>query len=410
MKKYKKKFDFLLYIFCLEILCFSGGLRFIEYLTACQLIWLLTCFYMFLISSGKILVAISKNKLIILLMSLAVISTLIVNDRADNSFSYFITFPLGMILALPYLEFRTFRAALLKSLSVLLALSLIVYLGNNLHLLPTKEYFFNEPRKVCMFFFSIWGEKELGFLPFYRFCSIYWEPGMCQIVIMFIMILFTDVIRRNVFNYIFLLRKFGLLILSIILTGSTMGYLVLTIYYSCLVIFNPFVFKYKLLIPVFGILGVSIFFLVFSYSSIVQDKIGDDAYDTNKSTVTRLNDNIACLNVAINNPFFGLGVKSKNLEKELSSEGNVTSSNGWLYTAAQIGFFYFFLLLLKIYGNLKKMGLGIPTLLPFILLLMSQSNEAMTYFPYMWIYACTFISYDNNIVKLQSNMKGQLKL
>ena len=324
----------------------------------------------------------------------AVVSTVFVNKKADNSFTYFISYPMGMLLAIPYIKFDKFKSYLLTCLNVLMFISIIVHVGYNLHIIPVSQFYFNDSlRTVCLFFFAFWDDSMIGFVPFTRFCSIYWEPGMCQIVIMFVLVLFTEDIRRNIFNLKHIIKRYGILILSIILTGSTMGYLVFSAFVAGLLLFTPHVSHNKRLLPIYILVAIG-FVAIVASSSVVQNKIGSEDAENYKSTAVRLADNYACMSVALENPFWGLGVKSEELDDALYSEGNITASNGWLFTAAQLGVVYVLVLLFAIGKNLIQMKFCVPFLFPLLILVTTQSNEAMTYFPYMWIYACSFMKKD----------------
>lgn len=390
------KFKFsniLLYIFCLEILCFSGGLRFIENARACQLVWLSTCVLMYFMQPKFLKRNFESNLLIVFLAIWSFVSTVFINVKADYFFLRFISYPLGMIFAISFLRFNKFRKSFLYTANVLMSVSIIIHLLYNFDIIQASQVIINDyTRNLCYYFFNVkWDNIYLGVFPLTRFCSIYWEPGMCQIVIMFILVLHADDISKNLLNVSFIFRKYGILIAALILTGSTMGYIVMGVYFAGL-----FVLQNKRKIthyPFYIILGGALFYSVFT-TDIVQDKLSqrNDVSD-NTSYAIRLSDNIACLNVALENPIFGLGVNSKELQRHLTSEGNVTASNGWLYSAAEMGFVYLLVLLYAIYVNLKRMNFGISPLFLLSVLFISQSNESSTYFPYMWIYACTFLNY-----------------
>ena len=393
-----KSTDFLLYIFCTEILLFSGGIRFIDYPRTCQVIWVATCFLMFLRRPKKVNIVIGSNVYVLFLIIWAFISTVVFNVKADNTYFYYIIYPLGMLLAIPYIRFSKFKNHLLWSLNILMLLSVLVHIGYNLNIVPVQHVEIgSQMRNFSFYIFNVkWDEYESVFFSFTRFSSIYWEPGMCQIVIMFVLVLFTDDIKRNLFNTIYILKKYGILILAILMTCSTMGYLVFALFVSGLIVFSSR--KKMLLFPFYALVGAIFVFSIYN-STVVQDKLEQKNETSDRTSYAiRMADNIACLNIAIKNPIFGLGCNSKELMKSLIREGSITSSNGWLYSAAQMGITYLVVLLLALYHNLRKMDLGVPTIFPFTILFISQSNEAATYFPYMWIYACTFLSY-----KLNSN-------
>lgn len=210
---------------------------------------------------------------------------------------------------------------------------------------------------------------------------------------MYVLLLFTDDIKENLLKYKYILSKYGILILALILTQSSTGYLVFMLYFSCLLLFNDTIKKKKYLKPIFVLLTVLFTFLMFN-SSVVQDKIdqrNEKSEDT--SYAIRVRDNVVCYEIATENPLFGCGLGSRFLEFQLSKRGSRTSSNGWLLTGAQVGFPYLLFIFFCMFKRIKQMNLEIPTLLLLLTLVLSQCNEAFTYFPYIWIYVFKFKTY-----------------
>lgn len=388
---------FLLYLFCAEILFFSGGLRFIEHVKLIQIIWLLTCMLLYFRLRCESH-AWRENLLTECFFVLWIVSsTMLFNAKGDNTFVNYIIYPLGMIFVISFLDFTIFREYLLKIAKWLFFVSIIVHLGFNLGIFSETSYIINDiERHFSFYFFNVkWDEEAtLGNSSFTRFNSIYWEPGQCQIVLFYVLVLFSDKISENIFNLKYLIKKFGVLIIGILLTGSTMGYLMFALYFSGIIFMKSHNKKNWVMI-VMSFLAFALFFAIFN-SSIVQDKITEDETGQNSnSMMIRMADNLACLTVATENPVLGMGINSPGLQERLFSEGDITSSNGWLYTAAQLGFVYLLVLLVKIYCNLKRMNFGVTPIIPLAVLVISQSNEAVTFFPYMWLYVFSFGNYED---------------
>ena len=99
--------------------------------------------------------------------------------------------------------------------------------------------------------------------------------------------------------------------------------------------------------------------------------------------------------MAIEHPVFGMGVNSAELNAELEAYGNTTASNGWLFSAAQMGFVYIIVMFVAMYMNIRKMNFEILTIVPLIILILSQANEYATYLPITWMYCCPFGTYQN---------------
>lgn len=392
--------NWILYIFCFEILCFSGGQRFdVENQIPTLLIWLATCFTAFLNSEKEFridewLIGVIP---VLFLMGWMLFSTVVVNIFSDFFFLSYLLFPVGMVISLYSFDFYKVRDCLLRLLSLIMLVSIIVHIGYNLEIIPAElEGDADKTLTMSLYFFNVgWGSFET--IPLTRFSSIYWEPGQCQIVIMYVLVLFSDDIQNHIYDIAYLLKKYGILLLSILLTGSTTGYIVFAMFVSGLLLFNGNMLNQRRILPIFlsAILAIGVF-TFFYLSDVVQSKLElSESLSDENSYAIRMADNIACFTVAMEHPVFGMGVNSAELNAELEVYGNTTASNGWLFSAAQMGFVYIIVMFIAMYMNLRKMNFGILTIVPLIILILSQANEYATYFPITWMYCCPFGTYQN---------------
>lgn len=404
----------ILYLFCFEILCFSGGQRFdVEYQIPTLSIWLVTCFIAYLnrerdyqIEEWFVGVA-----FILFLMGWMLLTTIVVNIFSDFFFLSYLLFPLGMVISLYSFDFYEVRDCLLRLLSLIMVVSIIVHIGFNLEIIPAElEGDVEKPLTMSLYFFNVgWGEFEN--IPLSRFSSIYWEPGQCQIVIIYVLVLFADDIQKHIYNIAYLLKKYGILLLSILLTGSTTGYIVFALFVSGLLMFNVNMLSQRRILPIFlsAILAIGIFSF-FYLSDVVQSKLElSESLSDNNSYAIRLADNIACFTVAIEHPVFGMGVNSVELNAELEAYGNTTASNGWLFSAAQMGFVYIIVMFVAMYMNIRKMNFEILTIVPLIILILSQANEYATYLPITWMYCCPFGTYQKNSIDEEQNLMREVE-
>ena len=390
----------ILYLFCFEILCFSGGQRFdVENQIPTLLIWLVTCFIAFLNSEREYRIEEWFVGVIpvLFLMVWMLISTVVVNIFSDFFFLSYLLYPLGMVISLYSFDFYKVRDCLLRLLSLIMIVSIIVHIGFNLEIIPGElEGDAEKPLTMSLYFFNVgWGNFEN--IPLTRFSSIYWEPGQCQIVIMYVLVLFSDDIQNHIYDIAYLLKKYGILLLSILLTGSTTGYIVFALFVSGLLLFNGNMLNQRRILPLFlsAILAIGIFSF-FYLSDVVQSKLElSESLNDENSYAVRMADNFACFSVAIENPVFGLGVNSAELNAELEAYGNTTASNGWLFSAAQMGFVYIIVMIVAMYMNIRRMNFGILTIVPLIILILSQANEYATYLPIAWMYCCPFGTYQD---------------
>lgn len=387
-----------LYLLCFEFLLFSGGLvTSVDHASLCMITWALTSFlYYYAYRKAKNAIWAGNIKIYALIISWIFVATFVINDQnADLSITAPIFYAIGVVFICSVETFENFRTALLKCANFLLLISIVVHLGHSFGVVPANNVLIGgSPTTMSLYLFHTeWDAGSVSSLGIYRFSSIYWEPGQAQIVIMFVLLLFTDDIKEKLLNFKYILSKYGILILALVLTQSTAGYLVFMLYFSIVLLLNSTIKKKKYLKPIFGILAVLFAFLMFN-SSVIQDKFdqrNEKSEDT--SYAIRMRDNIVCYEIASENPFFGCGLGSRYLEFQLSSRGSRTSSNGWLLTGAQVGFPYLIFILFFMLKRIKQMNLKIPAILLLLILVLSQCNEAFTYFPYIWIYVFKFKTY-----------------
>ena len=404
----------ILYLFCFEILCFSGGQRFdVEHQIPTLSIWLVTCFIAYLNSEREYRIEEWFIGVIpvLFLMGWMLLSTVVVNIFSDFFFLSYLLFPVGMVISLYSFDFYKVRDCLLRLLSLIMVVSIIVHIGYNFEIIPAElEGDADKTLAMSLYFFNVgWGNFET--IPLTRFSSIYWEPGQCQIVIMYVLVLFSDDIQNHIYDIAYLLKKYGILLLSILLTGSTTGYIVFALFVSSLLLFNGNMLNQRRILPLFlsAILAIGIFSF-FYLSDVVQSKLElSESLNDENSYAIRMADNIACFTVAMEHPVFGMGVNSVELNAELEAYGNTTASNGWLFSAAQMGFVYIIVMFIAMYMNLRKMNFGILTIVPLIILILSQANEYATYLPITWIYCCPFGTYQKNSIDEEQYLIGEVE-
>ena len=387
-----------LHLLCFEFLLFSGGVvTSVGHASLCMIIWALSCFlYYYSYHKKNEFVFRDNIKKYALIISWIFVVTFVINDpNADLSITAPVFYAIGVVFLCSMETFDNFRKTLLKCANILFLISIVVHLGHSFGIIPAKDIIIGGTPTTLSFylFHTEWDAGQVSSLGIHRFSSVYWEPGQAQIVIMFVLLLFTDDIKENLLRFKYILSKYGILILALILTQSSAGYLVFMLYFSCVLLFNNTFKKKKYLRPVFGILAIVFAFLMFN-SSVVQDKFdqrNEKSEDT--SYAIRMRDNLVCYEIVSENPFFGCGLGSRDLEFQLSKRGSLTSSNGWLLTGAQVGCTYLLFIFFSMFKRIKQMCLEIPTLLLLLTLVLSQCNEAFTYFPYIWIYVFKFKTY-----------------
>ena len=142
-----------------------------------------------------------------------------------------------------------------------------------------------------------------------------------------------------------------------------------------------------------GIVGLIIALALWN-SDTVQDKLNQrNDVSERTSYAIRMSDNLACLNITLSSPIYGYGIDTKSIKRQLIINESETSSNGWLYTSACLGIPYLLFLLICIYKRLRDMNLGIPVVVIWAVLVLSQCNEYATFFPITYMYIFKFANY-----------------
>lgn len=405
---------FLKYIYVIELLLFSGSVCLsVLYPKLCLIIWVFTALLLILACKEKNL-EYNRNVIIAIVSWILIVQFITTTSDFDNKYLTYILFPLGSI-ALSQFSFNDLRYKLLSALSWLCVFSIIAQVGYDFLNLPAKiVYDSNFGQSWTMIFgvFNVnWGGESLD-TKLHRMSSIYWEPGEFQIVCFYVLCLFAD--KLTTFTSIKSIdKRFWPILVSILYSQSTMGYLVLALFIAMIILFRKTEKRsIKNYISTFLILLISIIGVyALTQSSVVQDKLEQREYTQyDNSYNIRMIDNISCLNATLDSPIFGYGINTDELNSRLLSLGNHTASNGWLLTSASLGIPFIILLFYLMYKRLKEFKSNIPRVFLMAILIIAQCNEASIFFPYIYLYifktndkkkCCSVSSPSASIVKKQ---------
>ena len=285
----------------------------------------------------------------------------------------------AMYMAVSVLSFRHFREKLLKALTCLSAVTLIAW---SLHIGLGIGRFGTPPAPTFGIFMD-WGG---------RMASIYWEPGQYQIIMTSTLVLFFDELRQirfaNIMRYV---RRFGIIVLAIIVCRSTMGYLCLMVLMVLAFMSNKSAKNNKIMYIFLLIVAVILAVVIFN-SDVVQEKIDPRNLSRRSSLYTRMWDSIALWNMSLVSPITGIGFSSE-FQKYGRMYYNTTASNGWLGIAAEFGWPFLLFVIWCVVRNLKRMKFGLPAIIAFIPLFMTNSNEFWILYPILYIYIFRFRDY-----------------
>lgn len=378
------------YFYVIEFFFFSGTFSFsVSRPKVSLVIWLVSSIFMLLVFKKKVN-AYNWGILSFITFWILTVQFITTTSSFDNTYMTYILFPAGCLFGLSQFEFEELREKLLTTFSVICFTSIIAQLVFDfLHVPPV--YMRDTAGMVYTTYFYIfnlaWGGDGASNL--HRMSSIFWEPGQFQIVCFFILCLFTDKLTE-IKKLKDIDIRFLPIFLGIIYSQSTMGYIILSLFLFVIVFFRK---KHagvsiKTLLTMGIILSLSfVAILAIMNSDVVQNKIEqrDNVGQANSYNI-RMMDNLACLQATLDSPIFGLGINSKELTDRLISYGNTTSSNGWLYTSACLGIPYIFVFFLLMYKRLREMPSNVPRIFILAIIILAHCNEAMIFFPYVYLY------------------------
>lgn len=225
---------------------------------------------------------------------------------------------------------------------------------------------------TIMLLFNYGSTYTIGNIDIYRNQSLFWEPGVLQIVANILVYYILIEERKNI-------KEALLPIIIVISTFSTTGYIIL---------FFIFLMKYKSIIfsrlllnikNILAILIISLFFIPQMLSNIENKTEGNNKW----SYMMRMYDLMAGSQIIASNPIFGIGLDSDKIRKEVSNmvvyiEGVVLSeergnTNSLITVFAMFGIPIGLLYCISLY----KQRLFIHKKTFFIIIIISLSSEPL---------------------------------
>ena len=228
-----------------------------------------------------------------------------------------------------------------------------------------------------------------------RMCSLWWEPSAFQVVLSMTLFLYIPDMISNLFNKK-ILKKIFVLILAMILSRSTSGYLGLMIIVLIVVLHNDILKKSKFAFLLLFIIASSGVVYIFS-SDVIQDKLEEDYGNQNAdgSLNVRLFDNLAMMQMISERPLVGYGIDSEDYDMRSLELNNRTSSNGVLMLCASFGFPIMFFYIITLFKTLKIKKMHFNNIAACLLFLFFNCFNGMIIHSIVW---AVFLDYkkENN--------------
>lgn len=328
---------------------------------------------------------------------------LIQSDGLDNNYLTYIMDYIATFFIVSSFDFENFRKKLLVVIQILATVSIIAHELYWLRIIPGV---YHEGDAISFtlawnFFNVEWGENRLA--------SIFWEPGQFQIILNFVFVLCSkdvvNLVREQ--RYGRLVIRYGILLLALILTKSTTGYISFAIY--CAFIMLNLINKKHIII---GLVGSAL--VIIGISTLLQSDTVQDKFESgNNSYLTRMADNLGLLYMIQTRPIVGYGIQTRKYVNTALSTNNLTSSNGWLNAGAQLGVPFLLVLIFLVGKGVYRLRDDKLFLVLFLVVFIAQANEAKYFLPFLTLFIFPFkdqIRITRNTIKKQKNTNNEGKI
>lgn len=234
-----------------------------------------------------------------------------------------------------------------------------------------------------MVLLDVYGESRvLG-----RLHGPFWEPGVLQIILNIALIFNIDSLT-SITKIKKQIRKFSIIIVGILLTISTAGYVNLMLIGVVCLIFSK-VLKKNVFITI-SLLSCAFFILYLLFSSeAIQGKLSQQGEEETSYEI-RMADNLGMINMTKERPIFGYGLASKEYDDRSWYMDNRTSSNGLLFITSHLGIPFLLFYLFFIYVSVRRLFKKSLSLMLFPIVLLLQMTEVFFYFPLSYVFVFRF--------------------
>lgn len=307
----------------------------------------------------------------------------------DNSMLGYLVSLTGAYLIISRYDYYYFVKILTDIIYYITLIGIPLYLLSTWELIPTFSF---STTNSFTYKYVLWytiGWPDL----FYRYSGIWHEPGACQIFLNTILWLNFDKIRRWTLTHKEK-QQFIVIVIGLLLTQSTGGYLVFMIFIAALILTSKLKVRNKRIagfsLFIIGILAIALIFM----NPVIQNKIFE-AEGVMVSKTDRLGDIAALWNMIIEKPILGYGIGTDGFWTQSHRYGNYTCSAGLLAYMASLGFPWLIVTAYFCYKNIKRLKLGMATYFLLASIVMMQMNEKFIEYPITSIFIFRFYSYNN---------------
>ena len=323
----KNKGSFIETVLIIVMLYMSGSIFFVSfYYSQCCILIFVFMTAVYIMHGG--LRQMSKNVVFsIILLALCILTVIIINNT-DKYYSYIAVF-LQLLMAAEFAEiygFERFKKLYVKIISVFAVVSLIGYAITVLR--PTVMLLFPKTdgeasldyyNAIIHVFASARGYSR--FVPFLRNSGIFWEPGAYQAFLNLGILFFLDDLNPDDLN-----RKslfgFFCMILAVLTTFSTTGYILLFILLLSYIKKTSFLWKRNTVIFIAVIIGFALFLVFINKRGLGFDFMGQKITDeiSDKTYGSRLD--LSDISIIVERPLGFLGISFETFSGQYGGAAN----------------------------------------------------------------------------------------
>ena len=304
--------------------------------------------------------------------------------KENSTFGYVVSL-LSTYCLVSAFDFYKFRKILLDIVFFITLFGIPIFFLNENNILPTTLSHFVDAD------YKHFGPYMLGWpYEFHRYAGIWHEPGAGQIILNIVLWLHLDKFINIDFQKGELF-KFIVLIIGVIISFSTGGYLVFMLFVMVLAINIKLEGNYKLLIYSVVVVCAVLFAVILFNSEVIQDKI----FNKNSGSLNaRTADVSAFYDMFLNRPILGYGLGSTEFWRTSVKLGNTANSCGVMTFAAALGIIWLISFVLYTYSGIMNMvKTKLICFFSLFAFMMLQWNECFIEFPITNMFIFTFGSY-----------------
>ncbi len=284
-------------------------------------------------------------------------------------------YAIGTAKACASMSFERYKRVYTTVLCYLTVFAILVFLGVVIGVIGHRKIGINGAfYQMSLLHVVGWGDTVFNT----RMCGLFHEPGMFQIILNIGILYVTDnILRYKVQKKD--IKQLMILVVGVLLTRSTTGYIIMCIILSALYIrIYKYLKKALFKIVYYGTIPVTI---TLGYKLLSSEVVVNKFTSTNVSYSIRTNDLYSGLSMFALKPFFGYGYNSKWCERTAITYGMDSMSNGVMGMLLMFGVLTTVILLYLIIKRTGKINWRVNKVLVITVLMLEEMTESCFFFP-----------------------------